>query len=201
MISVIIKIVIYLESKEEQKMNKGVLLTIIVLVVLLIYLVQVEGSRNAQKEDILAICKEYISMIDQCSIKTEKEVDEAKSKLKDVMINQEVAINLQMQQLKKVAKQANKGEQKISFVNREVKKVKSYEFDKEQVKVTLECKMTKESINLEGNKTSQTSYPDYEITLKKEENRWKVVCSDLQEQELLNQASTNMKMVEGGIEF
>lgn len=183
--------------KRLQKINKGVLLTIVVLVILCIYLIQVEVSRNAQKEEILASCKQYISIMDQYSVKTEKEIEEARNQIKEVMIDNEVAINLQMKQLKEVAKSATKSNLKVSLLNREVKNVKSYEFDGDQVKVTLYCKITKETAHLEGNKNSQTNYNTYEITLKKEQNHWKVVYSNLQEQELLNEATTSMKIVEG----
>lgn len=187
--------------KKLQKINKGVLLTIIVLIILLSYLIQVEAMRNAQKEEILASCKEYISIIDQYSVKTEKEVEEAKNKLKEIMIDKEVATNLQMKQLREVVKKATQGELKVTSIKREIKNVKSYEFDAEQVKVTLYCKIIKETTNLEGNKDSQTNYNTYEITLKKEQNRWKVVYSDLQEQDLLNEAATTMQVIEGVDEF
>lgn len=187
--------------KQLQKMNKGVLLTILVLVVLVIYLVQLQASRNGQKEEILASCKEYILVMDQYSVKTEKEIEEAKDKLKEIMTEKEVAIDLQMKQLKKVAKRNQESNLKVTSINREVKNVKNYEFDKNQVKVTLHCKVTKETTNLEGNKNSQTNYETYEIMLKKEQNHWKVVCSNLQEQDLLEEASTNMKVIEGVDEF
>ena len=48
-----------------KKINKGLILTIIVLVVLIIYLTNVEKQRGADKPAIQKACEEYIALTDK----------------------------------------------------------------------------------------------------------------------------------------
>ena len=48
-----------------KKINKGLVLTILVLLGLIIYLINVEVTRNKEKPEIEKICKEYIDIIDE----------------------------------------------------------------------------------------------------------------------------------------
>ena len=51
-----------------KKINKGLLLTIIVLIVLIIYLKGVEKQREADKTAIKTSCEEYINLIDNLMV-------------------------------------------------------------------------------------------------------------------------------------
>lgn len=48
-----------------RKINKGLILTIIVLLVLIIYLVNLEVKRNAEKPKIEQVCNEYIELMNK----------------------------------------------------------------------------------------------------------------------------------------
>ncbi len=50
-----------------KKINKGLVLTVIVLVALIIYIVTVEISRNNEKPNIETACKNYIETINKYS--------------------------------------------------------------------------------------------------------------------------------------
>lgn len=55
-----------------KKINKGLVLTVIVLVALIIYIVTVEISRNNEKPNIETACKNYIETINKYSVYPEK---------------------------------------------------------------------------------------------------------------------------------
>lgn len=51
-----------------KKINKGLVLTVIVLLALIIYIVTVEISRNKEKPNIEAACKNYIETINKYAV-------------------------------------------------------------------------------------------------------------------------------------
>lgn len=51
-----------------KKINKGLVLTVIVLLALIIYIVTVEISRNNEKPNIETACKNYIETINKYSV-------------------------------------------------------------------------------------------------------------------------------------
>lgn len=55
-----------------KKINKGLVLTVIVLVALIVYIVTVEISRNNEKPNIETACKNYIETINKYSVFPEK---------------------------------------------------------------------------------------------------------------------------------
>ena len=55
-----------------KKINKGLILAIIVLLALTIYLVNVENQRKADKPDIKAVCEEFIALTDKYSVLPEE---------------------------------------------------------------------------------------------------------------------------------
>ena len=113
-----------------KKINKGLLLTIIVLIVLIIYLKGVEKQREADKTAIKTSCEEYINLIDNLMVLPEdmqnlseeneqKIQDNINNELKKVMIENEDAIELQSQYVLEIVKQSN--ENKIYNLQVEMK--------------------------------------------------------------------------------
>lgn len=51
-----------------KKINKGVVLTVIVLLVLIIYIVTLEIKRNSEKPNIEEACKDYIELINKYAV-------------------------------------------------------------------------------------------------------------------------------------
>ena len=93
-----------------KKINKGLILTIIVLVALITYLTNVEKQRESDKQDIRKVCEEYIALTDKYVVlpedmqtftgKISKENEERLKKqlreeLEKQMINNEEAIEIQ----------------------------------------------------------------------------------------------------------
>ena len=78
-----------------KKINKGLILTIIVVVILIIYLEQVERQRELDKTAIRTACNEYIKMVDSLIILPEdlqeysqNLTQEAENKLKENINNE-----------------------------------------------------------------------------------------------------------------
>ena len=182
-----------------KKINKGLILTIIVVVILIIYLEQVERQREIDKTAIKTACNEYIKMVDSLIILPEDlqgysqnltQEDENKLKeninneLKKVMIDNQDAIDIQSQFIYETLKQAN--ENKITTkCNKTIGKITKYEFDGDQVIVNFSSNLNTsyKQMNLETNteeeKENIQSIYGEEITLQKIDGLWKIVYSNL----------------------
>lgn len=182
-----------------KKINKGLILTIIVVVILIIYLEQVERQRELDKTAIRTACNEYIKMVDSLIILPEDlqeysqnltQEDENKLKeninneLKKVMIDNQDAIDIQSQFIYETLKQAN--ENKITTkCNKTIEKITKYEFDGDQVIVNFSSNLNTsyKQMNLETNteeeKENIQSIYGEEITLQKIDGLWKIVYSNL----------------------
>lgn len=182
-----------------KKINKGLILTIIVVLVLAIYLVNVEKQRKADKDDINKVCEEFIDFADKylvlpeemqnltepISEKKEKEyTDEIKTELEKIMISNEEAVKLQHQILVANLKNGYNTNSITSKLNKEITKITNYEFEENQVTVTFRTTVTVNTKYLTGDNEEKESKNTYEtsndeIMLQKVEGKWKVVYSNL----------------------
>ncbi len=197
-----------------RKINKGLILTIIVLVILVIYLIQVEKQRKQQEPEIQNACEEYIEVINENIILPEKyrqinieiseeefktEVEEKiEEQLKEKMIKNQTAIEIQRDVLVSALKENNQDSQIMTSYKKQITKCKKMKFDGNQVTVTIETKveanikyLEDEIYNTEtneyevGNETNKietftTKGYDEQIILQNVEGKWKIVSSDLQ---------------------
>lgn len=182
-----------------KKINKGLILTIIVLIILIIYLEQVEKQREIDKTAIKKACNEYIDIIDNLIVLPEEiqehaqnltQEDENKiqenidSELNKLMINNEDAKEIQSKYIFDIVKQANRN--KITTdCKKTIDKISKYEFDGDQVVVSFSSNLntTYKQINIETNEEEekeniQSTYGE-EITLQKIDDEWKIVYSYL----------------------
>lgn len=184
-----------------KKINKGLLLTIIVLVALITYLTNVEKQRESDKEDIKKVCEEYIAFTDKYVVlpedmqtftgKISKENEEKlkkqlKEELEKQMINNDEAIEIQYEYLLDELKNGYKIENEVRTKNkRTITKISSYEFDDDQVTVTLRTtiestyKYIEETTGAEKERQNTISNIDDEIILQKVDGQWKVVYSNM----------------------
>lgn len=202
--------------KYLKKMNKGVVLTIIVLLILVIYLITLETSRNKEKPKIEEICKEYIELINKYAIapensqklyKTEniskeetekiknqtrneinKQLLELEKELDTKMIDNDLAKEMQINRLREYLENSNNPfESVITNFNKEITKIKKFEFDEDQVTVTFTSKVEEETKYLqeseegtkELSKKGNFNHGDETITLQKIDGAWKMVYADL----------------------
>ena len=188
-----------------KKINKGLILTIIVLLILGIYLFVVESKRNEAKPEIEEIVKEYIAIVNKYSVVPEdmqkiqvptsneeftrineemdKKVDEYLNKyeaeLKEKMIDNKEVVDMQKDAMKSFLDNANNYFQEVvTKYNREIVKIRKYAFDEDQVTVTLETSTEIENKYLKVRKENPTS-KDETITLQLVDGKWKVVYADL----------------------
>lgn len=178
-----------------KKINKGLLLTIIVLIVLIIYLKGVEKQREADKTAIKTSCEEYINLIDNLMVLPEdmqnlseeneqKIQDNINNELKKVMIENEDAIELQSQYVLEIVKQSNDNKIIINC-KKNIDKISKYEFDGDQVVVKFSSNLetSYKHVNTETNEEEEKqniqSTSGDEITLQKVDGKWKIVYSYL----------------------
>ncbi len=163
-----------------KKINKGFVLTAIVLLLLIIYLIAVEVGRNADKPEIEKACKEYIAILDKYAVMPEsvqklygvsdienknninndvsKTIDnkmtELENKLKSKMIENELAIKMQKDTISNYVKNTNDVfETVVTAFNRDITKIKKFAFDDDQVTVTLDTKVSQDIKYLEFTET------------------------------------------------
>lgn len=182
-----------------KKINKGIILTIIVLLALIIYLNGVEKQRNADKKDIEKACENFIAFTDKYLVlpkemqeltgtelesKEEEYSKEMKNELEKIMTSNEEAIKMQYRVLSETLKNGYKTIDRRTNLERKIIKISSYEFDGNQVTVRFSSnvKSTTKNIALENQEENKDSFDTYndEIILKKVDGQWKVVYSNLQ---------------------
>lgn len=185
--------------KNFKKINKGLVLTIIVLLALTIYLIGVEKQRKADKSEIEKVCGEFIEITDKYLIYpdemqilgqqlTKQQKDEYSKKMKNelekIMIKNNEVVKIQYDYLENMLEQSYSSKEIRSSSNRKIIKVSSYEFDGNQVVVQLKTKLEINTKYLNGDeeKIRQEQYDvsNDEITLQKVDNEWKMVSSNLQ---------------------
>lgn len=168
-----------------KKVNKGLMLTLVVLLILVIYLINVESKRNSEKPEIEKTCTEYINLMNKYAImpkeaqklynvsevsSEEKEQVKEKSKkdiensigklneeLKTRMINDELAIEMQKDIVEEFVKSSN--DEFVSVItsfNKEISKIRKFAFDDDQVTVTFSSKADLETKYLENNSEEVT---------------------------------------------
>ena len=205
-----------------RKINKGLVLTIIVIVALVIYLVNIEAKRSAEKPYIDQAINEYVELVDKFAVmpeeyqkiytKIKNEDEENKinenfenaiqeqltrfeDELKTKMVDNKTAREQQKNILDMIISSSNNPTQNVVIkYDREIKKIKKYEFDEDQVTVTFDSNIEIETKYLENGKArtkKNTQKAEGEsVTLKFENGIWKIVYADLRYQS--NMATTEM---------
>lgn len=184
-----------------KKINKGLLLTIIVVAILVIYLINLEKQRESDKTDIKNACEEFIALTDEyvvlpeemrtytgeISKENEEKIDaQLKVALKKQMVDNDKAIDIQYEYLTDKLQSGYKTEDEIKIKNkRTITKISSYEFDGSQVTVSLKTSTEvtykyKEATGEEKERKNTLTSPSDEIVLKKVDGKWKIVYSYLQ---------------------
>ena len=100
------------------------------------------------------------------------------------MVDNKTAIELQKNILAPIISQNNDFKQSVmTKYDREIKKIKKYVFDEDQVTVTFDSNIEIETKYMEGRKEkikkNTQKVEDESITLKLENGTWKVVYADL----------------------
>lgn len=183
--------------KVLKKINKGLILTIIVLAALLIYISGVEKQRNADKPDIRKACEDFILLTDKYVVlpedmqksevseeKVNEYVNQMKSDVEKVMISNTEAVKIQKQVIEKNLRNGYDALDVRIKMSRKIKKINGYEFDGNQVTVKLKDQVeivTKVFDEIDSTKETETfDASNDEIILQKIDGKWKIVYSNLQ---------------------
>ena len=183
--------------KVLKKINKGLILTIIVLAALLIYISSIEKQRNSDKPDIRKACEEFIALTDKYVVlpedmqksevseeKVNEYVNQMKNDVEKVMISNTEALKIQEQVIENNLRDSYNALDVRSKVSRKIKKINGYEFDGNQVTVKLNNQVeivTKVFDEIESTKETETfDASSDEIILQKVDGKWKIVYSNLQ---------------------
>ena len=182
-----------------RKVNKGLILTIIVVIGLIIYLVNLEKQRNEEKTEIKSICEKFIEITDKYSVfPKEKQVinpnvneeeynqyiTSMNKELKNVMTPNEEAVLIQYQAIEENLKNGYNELEARTNQRRTINKIIEYEFDGKQVTVRFENKVeqiTKYFNGIEEQSEKKTFDALFdEIILQKIKGDWKVIYANLQ---------------------
>jgi hypothetical protein len=175
-----------------RKINKGFILTILVLIALAIYLVQLEIQRNEEKPEIEKVCKEYIELVNKYSnfqdvdISTEEKEKEYISKIREeikpYLIDNEYVLDSQSENL--LYNLENAVSQKVKTKVRKIEKIKKYVFDGNEVTVTLNSSIEIEKYEDNEDEEEVINKKTYDaedtITLTKVDDTWKITYVELQ---------------------
>lgn len=176
-----------------RKINKGFILTILVLIALIIYLVQLEIQRNEEKPEIEKVCKEYIELVNKYSnsqdvdISTEEKEKEYISKIREeikpYLIDNEYVLDSQSENL--LYNLENAVSQKVKTKVRKIEKIKKYVFDGNEVTVTLNSSIEIEKYEDNEDEEEVINKKTYDaedtITLTKVDDTWKITYAELQD--------------------
>ena len=183
--------------KVLKKINKGLILTIIVLAALLIYISSIEKQRNSDKPDIRKACEDFILLTDKYVVlpedmqksevseeKVNEYVNQMKSDVEKVMISNTEAVKIQKQVIENNLRNGYDALDVRIKMSRKIKKINGYEFDGNQVTVKLKDQVeivTKVFDEIESTKETETfEASSDEIILQKIDGKWKIVYSNLQ---------------------
>lgn len=183
--------------KVLKKINKGLILTIIVLAALLIYISGVEKQRNADKPDIRKACEDFILLTDKYVVlpedmqksevseeKVNEYVNQMKNDVEKVMISNTEALKIQKQVIENNLRNGYDALDVRIKMSRKIKKINGYEFDGNQVTVKLKDQVeivTKVFDEIDSTKETETfDASNDEIILQKIDGKWKIVYSNLQ---------------------
>ena len=185
--------------KVLKKINKGLILTILVLIVLILYFNNVEKQRDKDKPDIKKACEDFIELTDKYSVlpvelqtlqddipeeKVDEYIKQMKKDLADVMIDNQESINIQQKILEENLKNGYNVLEVRTNLSRKIQKVSSYQFENNQVTVSLKDNVEetiKTSDGLEEyDKNNEFEASEDEIVLQKVDGKWKIVYANLQ---------------------
>ena len=177
-----------------KKINKGFILTLIVVVALYIYIANVEKRRKIEIIEIDKVCNQVIDYTNKylilpenmrilgkkpSQLEIDKYKEELKSELKKIMIENESAIELQYNIFVSELEKNFNDNRIVTEMSRTITDKPTYEFDGEQVKVTIKSKVSKSEKYQDGGeeKINQKSFETYndQITLQKVNGKWKVI--------------------------
>lgn len=171
------------------KINKGLILTILVLVVLIVYLSQLEIQRNKEKPELEKVCRTYIELINKYNTENnidfdnkdkEKEYKEQiKEELKQYLIENKYVLDLQVDSLLYNAQEMK--ELKIKSKTRKIDKIKKYVFDGNEVTVTLKTIVEIEKYEENDVIDKKTYDVEDSITLTNQGGTWKITYVELED--------------------
>ena len=180
-----------------KKINKGLILTIIVLVALTIYLVGVEKQRKADKADIQKACEEFISFTDKYLVlpkeiqaltepipesKIKEYETEMKTELENLMISNEEAVKIQNKFLIANLESGYTSEEIRNKYERKIIKISNYEFEGDQVTVTFRSKVETSTKYLnEENEEQEENLPKIELNKKEIKSQKEQSINELNE--------------------
>ena len=181
-----------------KKINKGLILTILVLIVLILYFNKLEKQRDKDKPDIRKACEDFIELTDKYSVlpeelqtlqddipeeKVEEYIKQMKSDLANIMIDNQESVNIQQQILEESLRSGYNVLQVRTKLSRKIQKISSYQFEKEQVTVTLRDNIEETIKTSDGSeeysKNNEFSASEDEIVLQNVDGKWKVVYANL----------------------
>lgn len=181
-----------------KRINKGFILTLIVLISLTLYILKIEVQRTEDKEEIQKVYEEFIKFTDKYSVlpenlqKLNETIDEneleeykkqMKNDLKKLMIDDEDTVNIQYNTLETVLDSGYNELEVRTNQKRKINKITTYVFNANKVDVKFEGTLERDIKFYDGieEKTEDRKFDTIydEVVLQKVNGKWKVKYSNL----------------------
>lgn len=170
--------------KKFKKINKGFVLTTIVLIAIIVYFINLEKQRENEKTNIQKVCENYFEIVDQYSVLPEDTSEKAmqeyikkmKNELLKIMIDNQDAIDIQSKILENNLKNEYDSDQIKIKVSRKIKKIRSYQFDGNKVTVNFSNKIEE---TIKNNQINEYNSNQDQVILQKIKGEWKIVYANL----------------------
>ena len=180
------------------KLNRGLLLTIVVILGVAAYLIGLHFSQKADREIIRTVCAEYIQTETQYRMLPEGKrqatpniseaelnayVEKAKADIKSLYVDNEICYRYLLEEIEENLKKQSKGTEVITDYQKEVRNVSNFSFDGDTVSVLVTCYTSYNGPDIYGGGESaveKDSITREEMTLQKVDGTWKVTYAYLQ---------------------
>ena len=182
--------------RKFKKVNRGLMLTLCVLIAVAVYLAVLSSMQNAEKPQIKNVCEQYLQteikyeMLpkEYRSVSTQMPKDEAEKyeaqMEKDIkaFCSDGQTLKIKLKSLRSGIESQAEGQGKVISFEKKIKDIK-YTFDKDSVEVEITSDSTYEGPNSNGKLTLRGKVKGEttdSIILQKKDGKWKVVYSDIQ---------------------
>lgn len=174
-----------------KKINRGLILTVIVVIGVAVYLACLSSAQAADREEIISICEDYIkaetgySMLPEKYRKENPEIpeqeldayiNEAKTELKKFYVDNENTYKYLLERIESSLKSQAAGDDVILTYTKDIYKVDSVAFDGDKASVELICNTV---CKTSGGSVSTDDLTNDSLMLQKIDGRWLLCYSNL----------------------
>lgn len=184
--------------KTLSKVNRGLILTIVVILGVAAYLVGVSLSQAGDREEIKKVCAQYIQtelqyrMLPEANRKEDPGIsqtdltayiDKAKAEIKSHYVDNEICYKYLLEEIETSLKQQAKGQGVVYSYEKDVRSYTDFVFDKDSASVVVTCNTSyngPDRYSMSQSTVKKNTVTKDQMTLQKVDGKWKVTYSYLE---------------------